>query len=94
MGVNYGSLPFKEQIAFFLAKTPVPTERWNDLQRDAHDSQFMVAGAMKADLLADLKAAMAKAGASDLRNQSPDVVPGRALAADSGSQTTPSIPYI
>lgn len=61
MAVKYGSLPFKEQIAFFLNKTPVPTERWNDLQRDAHDSQFMVAWAMKADLLADLKAAMDKA---------------------------------
>lgn len=61
MVVKYGALPFKEQIAFFLNKTPVPTERWNDLQRDAHDSQFMVAGAMQADLLADFQGAMAKA---------------------------------
>lgn len=61
MAINYGSLPFAEQIAFFLAKSPVLTERWNDLQRDAHDSQFMVAGALKADLLADIQAVLQKA---------------------------------
>jgi hypothetical protein len=61
MAVNYGSLPFAEQIAFFLAKALIPTERWNDLQREMHDTGFMVAGALKADLLADLKGAMQKA---------------------------------
>jgi hypothetical protein len=61
VAVKYGSLPFQEQIDFFLAKTPIPTERWNDLQRAAHDTAFMVAGATQADLLADLKEAMRKA---------------------------------
>lgn len=39
----------------------VPTERWNDFWQEAHDTGFVVAGAMKADLLADLAAAVDKA---------------------------------
>lgn len=61
MAVKYGSLPFKEQIAFWQGKDLVPTERWNDLTRAEHDIGFMVAGATKADLLADLHAAVDKA---------------------------------
>lgn len=61
MPVNYGSVPFPEQIKFFRNKVNIPTERWNDLKRDAHDTGFMVAGAAKADLLADLKDAVGKA---------------------------------
>lgn len=59
--VQYGSLPFAEAIQFFQDKVPVPTERWTDLWKDAHDTGFMVAGAAKADLLADLKKAVDKA---------------------------------
>jgi uncharacterized protein with gpF-like domain len=52
--------PFAEQIAFFRAKLKklVPTRRWNDLWKEQHDRAFMVAGAAKADLLADLAAAV------------------------------------
>ena len=57
----WGSLPFAEQIAFFLAKLNVPTARWDDLWQEAHDTGFMVAGAAKADLLDDLRAAVDKA---------------------------------
>lgn len=39
----------------------VPTEHWTDLQKNAHDRAFTVAGAMKADLLADLAAAVDRA---------------------------------
>ncbi len=55
--------PFAEQVAFFLGKLGnlVPTETWRDLMREAHDRAFMVAGAAKADLLADLAAAVEKA---------------------------------
>jgi len=55
--------PFPEQVAFFRGKLGnlVPTRTWRDLEREAHDSAFMVAGAMKADLLADLAAAVDKA---------------------------------
>ncbi|MFD1342890.1 phage head morphogenesis protein [Litorisediminicola beolgyonensis] len=52
--------PFPEQIAAFRARLGdlVPTARWDDIRRSAHDRAFMVAGATKADLLADLAAAV------------------------------------
>ncbi|PZU56089.1 MAG: phage head protein [Sphingobium sp.] len=52
--------PFNEQVAFFRGKLGnlVPTERWDDITRDQHDTGFMVAGAQKADLLMDLGAAV------------------------------------
>ena len=55
--------PFAQQIAFFRRKlgNRVPTRRWDDLQGAAHDQAFMVAGAMQADLLTDLAAAVDKA---------------------------------
>ncbi len=55
--------PFAEQVAFFRAKLGnlVPTDRWDDLQKSAHDRAFTVAGATKADLLADLAAATDRA---------------------------------
>ncbi|CCN69774.1 phage minor head protein [Vibrio nigripulchritudo] len=59
--VNYGSLPFEEQIAYFRKKTNVPSERWADLWQHAHDRGFMVASAIKDDLLADFRAAVDKA---------------------------------
>lgn len=59
--VDYGSLPFEEAIEFFKDKLNIPTEKWNDLWKQQHDVAFMVAGAMKADLLMDLRLAMEKA---------------------------------
>lgn len=55
--------PFTEQVAFFRRKLGnlVPTQAWDDMLREAHDDGFMVAGATKADLLADLAAAVDKA---------------------------------
>lgn len=55
--------PFDEQVAFFRGKLGnlVPTQSWRDIQRSAHDAAFMVAGAAKADLLADLAGAVDKA---------------------------------
>jgi len=52
--------PFPEQVAFFRGKLGklVPTKRWDDIKKSAHDTAFMVAGAEKADLLADLAAAV------------------------------------
>jgi hypothetical protein len=52
--------PFAEQVAFFRAKLGnlVPTAAWDDLWKAQHDRAFMVAGAAKADLLADLAAAV------------------------------------
>lgn len=52
--------PFAEQISFFRQKLNLPSERWDDIMRSAHDRAFMVAGAMKADLLGDLRGAVDK----------------------------------
>lgn len=55
--------PFAEQVAYFRRKLDnlVPTKRWDDIEGEAHDTAFMVAGAQKADLLADLAAAVDRA---------------------------------
>ena len=52
--------PFAEQVNFFRQKLNLPTEHWDDILREAHDRAFVVAGAMKADLLADLNTAVGK----------------------------------
>ncbi|WP_019672298.1 phage head morphogenesis protein [Psychrobacter lutiphocae] len=54
-------LPFAEQIAFYQQKLRLPTQSYKDLQAHQHDKAFVVAGAMKADLLKDLQDAVAKA---------------------------------
>lgn len=53
--------PFSEQVAFFRDKLNLPTERYDDILNAAHDRAFVVAGAMKADLLDDLHQAVDKA---------------------------------
>jgi len=55
--------PFKEQVAAFRLRLGelVPTSRWDDISRNQHDRAFMVAGATKADLLADLAISIDKA---------------------------------
>lgn len=56
--VEYGALPFNEAIRFFRDKLNVPTERYDDLVKEMHAKGFMVAGAMKAELLTDLRGAV------------------------------------
>lgn len=55
--------PFKYQVAAYRLRLRelAPTARWDDLWQESHDRAFMVAGALKADLLADLAAAVDKA---------------------------------
>ena len=53
--------PFAEQLDFFRAKLNLPSERWDDIQRAAHDRAFIVAGVGQADLLNDLRSAVDKA---------------------------------
>ncbi|MDE4175792.1 phage minor head protein [Phaeobacter sp. PT47_59] len=55
--------PFTEQVAAFRLRLGdlVPTRAWDDLPGAAHDRGFAVAGAVKADLLADLAAAVDRA---------------------------------
>lgn len=52
---------FQQQIDFFKKKLNLPTQRWDDIWQGAHDRAFIVAGAQKADLLNDLRAAVLKA---------------------------------
>jgi hypothetical protein len=52
--------PFDEQLEFFRQKLNLPTARWDDILKAAHDRAFIVAGAAQADLLADLKRAVDK----------------------------------
>jgi F like protein len=55
--------PFDQQVAAYRLRLGdlVPTSRWDDLRGLQHDRAFMVAGATKADLLADLAGAVDKA---------------------------------
>lgn len=53
--------PFSGQVDYFRRKLNLPTERWDDVLKHAHDRAFMVAGAAKADLLNDLRGAVDKA---------------------------------
>ncbi|MCP4354930.1 MAG: hypothetical protein GY793_04720 [Proteobacteria bacterium] len=52
---------FKEAIDFFKHKQNLPTEKWDDLQRDMHTRAFVVAGATKQALLSDFKSSVLKA---------------------------------
>lgn len=61
MAVDPLSLPFSEAIDFWRQKVRVPTRRWDDLWQGAHARGFMVAGAMRDDLLADFQIAIGKA---------------------------------
>lgn len=56
--VSYGSLPFKEQIAFFRRKINLPTNAWTDIWQEQHDHAFVVAGANRLDLVADFREAV------------------------------------
>ena len=53
--------PFSEQLAYFKQKLNLPTDRYDDILKAAHDRAFIVAGAANADLLNDLRQAMQRA---------------------------------
>ena len=57
----YQGLPFEEAIRFFQGKVKIPTKRWNDLWQGMHARGFMVAGAMKDDVLTGFYEALEKA---------------------------------
>ncbi|TBV12764.1 PBECR2 nuclease fold domain-containing protein [Stutzerimonas kirkiae] len=60
MAISHGSLPFQEQIDFFRSKVQLPTRAWSDIYTVEHDWAFVVAGASKRTLLADLYGAVEK----------------------------------
>ncbi len=85
-------LPFREQIDFFRRKLSLPTERWDDILKSAHDRAFIVAGAMSADLLDDLRQAVdgAISGGTTLdqfRKQFRDIVQKRGWHGWTGEGT-------
>lgn len=56
--IVYGRLPFTEAISFLGGKKLVPTDHWDDLKKEQHDTGFMVAGATKMELLGDFHQAV------------------------------------
>jgi hypothetical protein len=58
--VNYGSVPFQEQIQFFRRKLNIPTESWTDIYGQEHDWAFMVAGANRDAIVSDFREAVEK----------------------------------
>lgn len=57
-------LPFQEQIDFLKQKVRLPTLTHRDINSRGHDRAFVVAGAMKADLLSDIHNAIIKTAES------------------------------
>lgn len=53
--------PFQEQVDFLKQKLNLPTRHYDDILGAAHDRAFVVAGAMKADLLTDFHNAVNRA---------------------------------
>jgi hypothetical protein len=58
-------VPFQEAIDYLRQKVDLPTKGWRDVSSRAHDRAFVVAGATKEALLADLRAEIDKAVAGD-----------------------------
>lgn len=70
---------FQEQIDYLKQKTNLPTQSYRDITSRQHDRAFVVAGAMKADLLNDLHNAVNKAVADgqsfqDFQNNFDDII--------------------
>lgn len=61
MAVDPFDLPFDQAIGHFRQKVDLPTDRWDRIWEGAHTRGFTVAGAERADLLADLRTAVDKA---------------------------------
>jgi len=58
--VRYADLPFDEAIEFLRKKINLPTETWLDIWQEMHARSFVVAGAMRKELLEDLREAVEK----------------------------------
>ncbi|MCE5242494.1 MAG: phage minor head protein, partial [Syntrophobacteraceae bacterium] len=53
-------LPFEAAIEYFRKKLNLPTATWTDIWHEMHARSFVVAGAMRDDMLADFRAAIDK----------------------------------
>lgn len=92
--------PFPEQIRALRGRLGalVPTATWRDLMREQHDRAFVVAGAAKADLLADLAAAVDRAIAGgeslgEFRARFRDIVARNGWADYTGSGTPAGVAW-
>ncbi|WOF75322.1 phage minor head protein [Parvibaculaceae bacterium PLY_AMNH_Bact1] len=59
--VNAEPVHFKEAIDFFRSKLRLGTRAWTDIWQDQHARTFVVAGAMKDDLVKDFQEAVGEA---------------------------------
>ncbi len=59
--VVYGSVPFRNAVDYYRDKLRLPTAAWTDIWEGMHARAFVVAGAMRDDLLADLQSAVGSA---------------------------------
>lgn len=66
MTASSKALPFDAAVKFFRRKVNLPTATWRDIQKNEHDRAFVVAGATKAELLADLREAVDQAIANGI----------------------------
>ncbi len=91
--LNTARQVFEEALAAFAQRrTLVGTERYDDLRAEEHYRAFAVAGAMKADLLADLHEAVRKVVADhgtiqDFRRDFADIVAARGWSGWTGAGT-------
>lgn len=77
--VNPVQLPFDEAIDYFRQKLNMPTLAWTDIWEHQHAHAFVVAGAVKADLIEDFRQAIDQAielgtGYADFRASFEDIV--------------------
>lgn len=61
MAVEVRDTPFTEAIGFFAQKARLPTRAWSDVRDAQHARAFVVAGAARDELLADLQGEIRKA---------------------------------
>lgn len=52
---------YKQAVAYFRQKINLPTKRWDDLEGAMHTRAFVVAGAMREDILLDFRKAVESA---------------------------------
>lgn len=60
MPIKYGSLPFNKAVESFRDKLNMPTATWTGIWQGQHARAFVIAGAMKEDLLTDLRGSVDK----------------------------------
>lgn len=59
LGFNQGA--YREAVDYFKKKINLPTKSWNDLEGAMHTRAFIVAGAMREDVLCDFRKAVERA---------------------------------